>query len=57
MLIYRRYKKLLLRKSSKKIFTKNLTGDYRFLCKKQLSKDKFGIKMFGNVYTEVIDRS
>ena len=38
----------------KKIFTKILIGDFRFLCKKRISKDKFGIKMLGNVYTEEI---
>ena len=45
---------LYSRKFSKKIFTKILIGDFRFLCKKRISKDKFGIKMFGNVYTEEI---
>ena len=31
--IDRRYKKPILRKSSKKLFTKNLTGDFRFYLK------------------------
>lgn len=48
---------LYSRKCSKKIFTKILIGDFRFLCKKRISKDKFGIKMLGNVYTEEINKS
>ena len=48
---------LYSRKFSKKIFTKILIGDFRFLCKKRISKDKFGIKMLGNVYTEEINKS
>ena len=41
----------------KKNNNKNLIGDFRFYVKKRISKDKFGIKMLGNVYTEEINRS